>query len=647
MSPTYRIRPLACAGLAVLTALLLASGCAKKKTAEASRNIYPIAEAYYKAHPKFFIFAKPSDLPKDLVWHDGHNVPTFASPNAIRGGTLNGFINDFPRTLRIVGPDANGSFRPYILDYNDLTLVMQQPNTGQYFPALARAWAYGKDGRTMYFKLDPAARFSDGEPVTAEDYLFAFFFFRSKYIVDPWSNNYYTTFFSHIIRYDKYTIAITWKEPKPDLEDKLGSIYPIPEHYFKDLGDDYVQRYQWRMQPTTGPYVILPQDIHKGVSIDLTHVKNWWAENLRFFRHRFNFDRIHLQVIRDPSKAFEDFKRGNLDTFGLSLPDYWYDKLPDSSPLVQDGYIHKVTFYNEVPRPTFGLYINEAMPLLNNRDIRVGINYATDFALVDKTFFHGDFVRMQTSADGYAQVPFPHIHARPFSIPKALEYFAKAGFTKRGPDGILVNDKGQRLAFTITTGYANLRDVLTILKQQAAKAGLDFRIEVLDNTTAWKKIQEKQDQIAFTAFATPVERYPRYWEEFDSVNANKPQTNNLTNTDIPALDKLIDKYRKASTMDQIRKLAVKMETIVHHDAAFVPGFDMPFYRVGFWRWVRWPKGFNVRLSTGPGEFGLEWIDPKIKAETLAARAAGRTFPPVIKVYDQWRQKSEAVDSADP
>lgn len=642
MNHPLRIRLLQPA--AALAALVPFAGCTHKQAA-AGGDIYPVAAAYYRAHPDFFVFKQPSDLPKNLVWQDGHDVPEFSDPAAKRGGTLHYFIDDFPRTLRFVGPDDNGSFRPFILDDDEITLIQRQPNTGQYFPGLARAWALDPDGRTMYFRLDPDARYSDGVPIKADDYLFTFYFFKSPWIVEPWYNNYYSTNFSRIIKYDDYTIAVTWTEPKPDIYDRLGQVYPVPEHFYKDFGPDFVQRYQWTIEPTTGPYTVLPPDLHKGSSIDLTRVPHWWADAKPFYRHRYNFDRIHLEVIRDPAKAFEAFSRGDLDSFGLygsgfSLPEYWYEKMPNNDPPVRDGYIHKVTFYNEIPRPTYGLYLNEDMPLLNNRDIRLGINYATDFDLVDKEYFHGDYVRMQTSADGYADVPFPHIHARPFSVEKALEHFAKAGFTSRGPDGILVNAQGQRLSFTITTGYATMKDVLTILKQQAAKAGLEYNIEVLDGTTAWKKIEEKQHQIAFSAFSASVEKYPRYWETFDGVNAHKAQTNNLTNTSIPAMDKLIDEYDHATTMDQIRSLATQLETIVHDDAAFVPGFEIPFYRVGFWRWIRWPKDFNVRLSLYAGQFGVEWMDPQMKADTLAARSSGRTFPPAVEVYDQWKRKDD-------
>jgi len=620
--------------VAALTLVLL-SGCSKKQT-EVTRDIGPEAQAYYKAHSEFFHFATPADLPKDLVWHDGSDQPEFSAPEAQRGGTINSFISDFPRTLRYYGPDSNGDFRPYILDNDALTLTQQHPNTGQYFPGLAKAWAYGSDHCTMYFKLDPDARYSDGVAVRADDYLFAFFFFRSSYIQDPWLNNFYTKNFTNLTKYDDYIISISWREPIPDLDLWVGGVTPVPEHFYKDLGTDYVQRYQWRLEPTTGPYTIKPEDLHKGSYIDLTRVPNWWASDKPFYRHRYNFDQIHLQVIRDPEKAFESFKRGDIDGFGLSLPKYWYDKLPDNDPLVQKGYIHKTTFYNQFPVASTGLYINTSMPFLNNRDVREGIAYASNFDLIDRDYFRGDFVRMQTDADGYAEVPFPGIHPRPFSVDQALAHFAKAGFTKRGPDGILMNAKGERLSFTVTCGDPTMRDPLTILRQEAAKAGMELNLEMLDDTTAFKKVLEKHHQITFMGLTgTSVEKYPRYWDFYDSSNA-KPQTDNLTNTADPEMDKLIAAYDKAQTMDDKRRLALVLETKVYENAAFIPAFKMPFYRIGYWRWMKWPKFFNVRFSYEPGQFGLDWIDEAVKKETLEARDNGKTFPPEIKVYDQWK-----------
>jgi microcin C transport system substrate-binding protein len=54
---------------------------------------------------------------------------------------------------------------------------------------------------------------------------------------------------------------------------------------------------------------------------------------------------------------------------------------------------------------------------------------------------------MNTTADGYGNMTHPTLRARAFDNDKALRHFANAGFTRRGPDGVLVNDAGVRLSF--------------------------------------------------------------------------------------------------------------------------------------------------------------------------------------------------------
>ena len=126
----------------------------------------------------------PDELPAGLVWETNDSDPTFASPNAKRGGTFRTSMLAFPLTIRRVGPDSNGSFAGP-LRYNQLGPVSFHPNTRRPIPSLATHWAYGPDGRSLYYRLNPNARWSDGVPVTADDYVFALRFMRSKQIVAP------------------------------------------------------------------------------------------------------------------------------------------------------------------------------------------------------------------------------------------------------------------------------------------------------------------------------------------------------------------------------------------------------------------------------------------------------------------------------
>ena len=658
MQNTHTNRPLLGFLLGALVVLL--SSCGKKEADKAAKHdARDEARAYYAAHADYFHFKTTADIPTDLKWDDGMDLPEFASPDAKRGGTMNSWIQDFPRTLRTVGPDANGSFRPWILDDDAMYFARRHPNVTaltengfRYIPGIADRWAVDRKNKTVFVHLDPAARWSDGVPITTDDVLFAHWFYRTSYIRAPWYNNYYTTKFAGITKYDEHTFSLTFPTLRPDMLAQTLENEPTPAHFYAEVGDDYPERYQWRFVPTSGPYEVRPQDIDKGRAVTLTHVKNWWAQDKKYWRHRFNPEKIRLTVIRDTPKAFEAFRRGDLDFFGLTLAEYWYDKLPDSAPEVQAGYIRKIKFYNDIPRPTYGLWMNETKPFLNNREVRVGIQYAMNWQLVIDKFSRGDWTRMQTASDGYGEFTAPDIHARPFDIPKALEHFAKAGFNKRGPDGILVNDAGQRLSFQLTTGYESLKDVLTILQEEAIKAGLELRVEVLDGTASWKKVQEKQHDIQFSAFNVNPEMFPRYWETLHSKNAYdqaflpdgsvnpnrkiKVQTNNLQEIAIPELDALIDRYDQSDNIAEMKDIAFKIEKIVYDDASFCPGFVIPFFRIGTWRWFHYPKDGNVKIATTSTEWGLYWVDEDEKKATEEARKSGKTFPPEILTFDQYK-----------
>lgn len=631
------------------------SGSAQESASESQETTHDNTEevqAYYASKPEFFTFKTIEELPTDLNWQSGEGLPEMGSPQAKKGGTEYRALQDFPRTLRTTGPDSNGSFRGYLWDDVAMRLGWRHQDEFEFVPGLANEWAVADDKRTIFVRLDPNARWSDGEQVTADDFFFMFWFYQSPYVTAPWYNNYYSTMYTNITRYDDLTFSVSAKTAKPDADARVLELIPVAEHYYKEMGEDFVERYQWRVPPTTGAYTVLEKDIKKGRSIALTRVKDWWAKDKKHYRYRFNADRIHFSVIRDTDKIFEAFRRGDLDQSGLNLSEQWYEKLPDSDPDVQAGYIHKSVFYNQRPRPNYGLWINLSRPLLDDLDVRLGINYATNWQLVIDKFFRGDYGRMNTAHDGFGEFSHPTIKAREYDIDKALEHFAAAGFDKRGSDGILVNAAGERLAFTLSTGYQSLKDVLTILKEEAAKAGLEFRIEVLDGTAGWKKVQEKQHELHFSAFGVFLEMYPRFWEYFHSDNAYddaflddgsvnperklKTQTNNLEAFAMLEMDDLISQYRASADKDEMITLAHKMLEIHHDSAAFVPGFYQGFFRIGHWRWVRYPENFNLKHVSAATEFFVHWIDEDIKQETLDARKSGQTFEPEINYYDQWK-----------
>lgn len=626
--------------LLALLGVLLVAGCGKKEqtttapAAPKARVPNATAQAYYKAHPDFFIFKTLADVPADLKWEDGSNLPTFADPAAKRGGTQYSAIESWPPTLRVVGPDSNNSFRQFLLDDNGIELLKRHPNAPGYMPGLAKTWAVAADRQTVYFKIDPDARWSDGVPVEADDFTFMFYFYQSPHIQAPWYNNWFTEEYTSITKFDAHTIAIKLRGPKPDPLERAG-LQAVPEHFYQEFGADFPQRYQWRVEPTTGPYTLYAKDVEEGRSITLTRLKNWWANDKKFFAHRYNPDRIVFQLVRDRDKAFEMFKLGELDAFNLLVPPrFWYDQM--KIPEVDKGYIQKNVFFTFQPRSPIGLFLNSKKPLLDNHDIREGIAYASNWEKVIQVAQRGDARRLHPWADSHPPFEHPTLRARPYDGEKALAAFARAGFTKRGPDGILVNEAGKRLSLTLTFSSTALVDVPPILKEEAAKAGLELIIEQLDPTAAYQKSMQKNFEITLSGWGGGAEFAPRFWEFFHGVNSGKPQTNNLTNTDIPELNKLIEQYDRSQDKDEMVRLAHRMIEIIHGDAAFIPGFTQPFIRWGNWRWMKFPAWLNVREAKSSGEYGLHWIDEDTKKETLQARRDGRSFERVERVDTKWK-----------
>ena len=613
---------------------------------------------FYQKHPDCFSILSTDSLPENLKWQDGSGEQEFASQNARRGGTWEVYMRDFPRTLRTIGPDANGAFRSYLLDYNVISLVHPHPNSDGYYPGLANSWAVGKDGRTVYFRLDPDAHYSDGKKVKVSDFFFFFYFMRSKHIQAPWYNDFYgKDKFQKVTLYDQETFSITFYKAKPDVVERVA-IRAKPEHFYKELDGEFLSKYQWNPEPTTGAYVALPENVDKGKSVTLIRQKDWWADQKRFFRYRFNPEKIRVSVIRDYNKAFEVFLKGGVDMFGLAKTEFWYDKLPDNHKLVQNGYLSKVTFFNQTPPPSYALRINSQKPPLDDLNLRKGFHHAMNFDLVLEKIFRGDFVRMNTVADGYGGRSHPTLKAREFSIEKAVAYFAKGGFSERGGDGILVNSKGQRLSIELLTGYRHFEDVLVVLKEQAKKAGLELKLKVLEPTAAWKAANEKNHQVIFSAFNSFVELFPRFWEPYHSDNAyqeigdskfnedgslksnltTKVSTNNFTQTAVREIDHLINKYRDEEDLGRITEMAHQLSQMIHDHAVWVPAWKKPWLRIGHWNWIKFPEDWGPKETRDYEEFQVFWIDETEKDKILQAMEKDEVLKdnPTVRIYEKYK-----------
>ncbi len=578
-------------------------------------------------------YAAP-ELPKDIEWLTNDTDPVYASPDAKTGGTFNTSILSFPPTFRVVGPDSNSSFRSAVLD-NQLSLIGIHPNTENITPELATHWAFDKDKKTMYFKLNPQAVWSDGQPVTADDFAYTLEFMRSEHIVAPWYNDYYSKEIDKVIVYDDHTLAVVSTQPVPDLHLKLG-IQPTPRHFYGKLDKDFTQKYNWEIVPNTGAYQI--SDFKKGKYVKFKRKEDWWAKDLRYFKNRFNADTVVITVIRDFNMMWEYFKKAKQDVFTLNFPEYWHDK--SKTPVVENGYVHKMWFFNDTQQSASGLWLNQDREIFKDKNVRYAFAHAMNIEKVIKQVLRNDYFRLEQGFMGYGAYSDTTIKARRFDLDKAEAYMKESGW-KKGSDGIWEKN-GMRFSVEVTYSIEEHTPRLVVLKEEAKKAGIELRLQKLDPSASYKKVMEKKHDVAWSGWSTSLR--PQYWEHFHSANAHKPQTNNISNTDDPEMDKLIDAYRNSLEEKERIALSLKIQEKIHEIGCFVPTFMVPYVRQAYWRWWKLPTPPGTKHSEdlfdpfGSGAGGMFWFDEAIYKETQEAMKSGKTFPPVTTVDETYKMK---------
>src|SRR5215470_4051730 len=295
---------------------------------------------------------EPVTLPTGVIWETNEDDPLIGSPKAIRGGTLNVAIGAYPLTFRIMGPNNNDFFASWNRAFSQsFTLVQLHPVTDKYIPMLATHWSIQKDQKTVYFKLDPDARFSDGHKITADDYVFTWKMMQSKFIVDPFYNSYAERYYQSVDKIDDYTLRIVGTRPSwRPLADYAG-LWPTPAHATV-LDKDWVTRTtnQWQIAP--GPYVV--SSVERGQSVTLKRVPNWWGDKKRYFIGQFNFDEIHLRVI--PQERELDYVRqSELDMMVEGTARNWNEIY--TFPAVTNGWLRRSRVFVDMPSGVNGLQL--------------------------------------------------------------------------------------------------------------------------------------------------------------------------------------------------------------------------------------------------------------------------------------------------
>jgi peptide/nickel transport system substrate-binding protein len=528
---------------------------------------------------------------KVLWWQ----APTLLNPHFANGTKDQDGSRVFYEPLASFDPDGN--------------LV---PNLAAEIPSLQNG-AVAKDGLSVTWKLKRGVTWHDGKPFTADDVVFNW-----EYAVDPATAAWTIGFYRDIARVDKldsHTVKVVFKNPTPFWPIAFCAVggQIVPKHVFEPFKGAKSREAPANLKPVgTGPYRLVefkPGDMIRAEVNPAYHVPNWPF-----------FDQLELKGGGDAvSAARAVIQTGEYDfAWNLQVEDDILRRMEQGGKGKVDiavaGNIEHIQCNQTDPWKEIDgerSSLKASHPFLTDPAVRSALNLLVDRASVQEQIYG----RLGQSTANFLNAPsrFNSKNNKwEFNVEKANKILDEAGW-KRGADGVRAKD-GKRLKMVFQTAInAPRQKTQAIVKQAAAKAGIEIELKSVVSSVFFASDAGNPD--TYPHFYTDIQMYTttmnnpdpqRFMEQFCSwevaAKENKWAGRNITRWRNEEYDRL---WKAAETeMDPVKRAAnfIRMNDLLIQNVIVVPvlwrsvisavsnrlkgtdisGWDSNFYNHAYW-----------------------------------------------------------------
>jgi len=461
------------------------SGCGKKPEPENSRINYPLPD------PPLVADCNPGVPGGRLV------MSTFADPKTFNPITAN-------------EESSRGIYR-----FLFASLLGSDPNTQEVTPGLANWWTNAPDNKTWTFHLRKNLRWSDGQPITADDVVFTMNDVIYSTNINPVMADALRVDDKNFIvtKIDDLTVQVVTPEIYAPFLEAFGAGVPImPKHVLeKSVADgtfNSVYGANWKPQDIVGSGPFIIQE-YKPAQYTLL------ARNPYFFEVDSNgqrlpyLDNIIYSIVPDWNTMSLRMLHGEDDVDDAVKPDE-YDtfkaaeangkiKLLEPGPGSDDGFFmfNQNTNMDKNGTP---LVDPKKLKWFRNTKFRQACAYAIDRDAIIKSIYSG------RSEPEYGFVTIgnkkwfnPNIPKYPHDPAKALALLKEIGIEKRNGDDFLTDADGNKIEFVLNTNTGNgqrqkmcllIADDLQKLGMHVIFQPIEFNtlIDRLDNTFKYESV---------------------------------------------------------------------------------------------------------------------------------------------------------------
>ena len=592
----------ACCGSGLLAGMLI--GIAPAAIAEPIQSVATDAIAKTAgAEPAIAMHGAPA-LPDDFM------ALPYVNPEAPRGGRLiEGVLGTFDSlNPLIVQGLALQTVRGYVIE-SLLARSYDEPFT--LYGLLARTVQTDETRSYVTFTLDPAAHFSDGTPVTAEDVVFSWQLLR-----DHGRPN-HRTYYSRVAKAEilgprtvRFDFADSSDREMPLI---LGLMPVLPKHAI----DVATFENSTLAKPIgSGPYVVAAVD--PGKSVTFKRDPNYWGRNLAINRGLWNFDELRFDFYRDGNAYFEAFKAGLYDVRAETDPTRWqtgYD-----FPAARDGRVVKETFRSGLPKFSSDFVFNTRRALFADIRVRQAIALLFDFEWVNRSFFYNLYRRSASFFDdselsAYHRpaddrerallAPFPDavrsdVLDGTWSPPvtdgsgrdratlhQALALLQAAGYAFSGTT-LRNRTTGQPLAFEIMVTSRDDERLALAFSTMLARAGIQARVRLVDSVQYEQRLVSFDfDMIEYQwdESLSPGNEQSFYWS---SAAADEQGSRNYMGVKSSAVDAMIAALLRARRRSDLVDTMRALDRVLISGCYVVPLFYLPQQWVARWNYIQHP-----------------------------------------------------------
>lgn len=336
-------------------------------------------------------------------------------------------------------------------------LWLRDPKTMQPIPGMAESWTISSDGRTYTFKLRKDLKWSDGVPLTANDFEWTFIQANT-----PGNRYPYLETFSNIASFkatDDYVLEVVLKEPLCTGLMVADAITPLPQHVWSN--------YSWS-DPAKNPEITNPTVVSGPYKL-----KEWkrddhatFIRNDLYYRGAPNFDSDTVRIVPAAAQQLQLLKSGDVDSAPVGIPDY-----PDAKKLDN---LKSYEWEPEVPEWDF-IGFNLRRPLLKDVQVRNALSYAIPRQTIADTVYRGLAKPMFSAYAPTSWVFNPDVVRYDYDIETAKATLQKAGY-KLNAQGKLLDKDGKaipRLKILYNTTNDRRKQVATSAQTEFKKLGID------------------------------------------------------------------------------------------------------------------------------------------------------------------------------